>query len=80
MAVVELYLFCLYTLFNLITEVASGSYIITLLQKYMIAIGAVTGLIYLFCHLVSFKLCSGWLFWHHSDHISVYKYMIIDTL
>ena len=40
----------------------------------MIAAGTVTGLIYLFCHFVSFKLCSDWLFWHYSDHISVYIY------
>ena len=38
----------------------------------MVAVGAVTGLIYLFCHFVSLKLCSDWLFWHYSDHISVY--------
>ena len=43
----------------------------------MIAIGAVTGLIYLFCHFVSFKLCSNWLFWHCLDHISVYIYVYI---
>ena len=41
----------------------------------MVAVGAVTGLIYLFCHFVSLKLCSDWLFWHYSDHISVYIYI-----
>ena len=48
MAVVEVYLFCLSAFFKLITEVAQGSYTITLLRKYMIATGAVTGMIYFF--------------------------------
>ena len=49
----------------------------TLLHKYLIAIGVVTGFIYLFCHFVSFKMCSDWLFWHYSDHVSVYIYIHI---
>ena len=38
----------------------------------MTAIRAVNGLICSFCHFVSFKFCSDWLFWHYSDHISVH--------
>ena len=70
MAVVELYLFCLSAFFKLVTEVAKGSYIITLLHKYIVAIGAVTGLIYLICYFV--LIC---FYWHYSDHIYIY-----DTL
>ena len=43
----------------------------------MIAIGAVTGLTYLFFHFVSLKLSSDWFFMHFSDHISVYIYIYI---